>query len=139
MEHPVDFRNVCFTPASGWLQIGSTMVSSGSKSAVCIAPTLREFDRGADESGASHARFRIPCYFAGLIFFWTGFQLKTDKHSRNFWIGNGMLAVAMLTLLFMGPLSDALGIWAAVLWMVLAAVGMVLVMSDKTGEPPAPD
>jgi hypothetical protein len=26
-----------------------------------------------------------------------------------------------------------------VLWMVLAAVGMALVMSDKSGEPPAPD
>ena len=65
--------------------------------------------------------------------------MNTDKHSRNFWIGNGVLAAAMLILFFMGPLSDALGIWAAVLWMVLAAVGMGLVMSDKSGEPPAPD
>jgi len=65
--------------------------------------------------------------------------LNTGKRSQNFWIGNGILAVAMLTLLFMGPLSDALGIWAAVLWMVLAAVGMALVMSDKSDEPPAPD
>lgn len=65
--------------------------------------------------------------------------MNTDKHSRNFWIGNGVLAAAMLMLFFMGPLSDALGIWAAVLWMVLAAVGMALVMSDKRGEPPAPD
>jgi len=45
----------------------------------------------------------------------------------------------MLLLLFMGPLSDALGIWAAVLWMVLAAVGMTLLMSDKSDEPPSPD
>ena len=45
----------------------------------------------------------------------------------------------MLTLLFMGPLSDALGIWAAVLWMVLAAGGMALVMSDKSDEPPESD
>lgn len=66
-------------------------------------------------------------------------SLNTGKHSRNFWIGNGVLAVAMLALLFMGPLSDALGIWAAVLWMVLAALGMTLVMADKTDEPPAPD
>lgn len=65
--------------------------------------------------------------------------MNTGKHSRNFWIGNGVLAVAMLALLFMGPLSDALGIWAAVLWMVLAALGMTLVMADKTDEPPAPD
>lgn len=61
------------------------------------------------------------------------------KRSRNFWIGNAILAVAMLTMFFMGPLSDALGIWAAVIWMVLAAVGVALIMSDKTDEPPAPD
>jgi len=66
-------------------------------------------------------------------------QLNTGKRSRNFWIGNLVLGAAMLALLFMGPLSDALGIWAAVLWMVLAAVGMALVMSDKSDEPPAPD
>jgi len=65
--------------------------------------------------------------------------LNTGKRSRNLWIGNTVLALAMLLLLFMGPLSDALGIWAAVLWMVLAAVGMTLLMSDKSDEPPAPD
>lgn len=62
-----------------------------------------------------------------------------NGHHRNFWLGNGILAVAMLTLLFMEPLSNALGIWAVVLWMVLAAVGMALVMSDKSGDPPPPE
>jgi hypothetical protein len=75
----------------------------------------------------------------GLAIFGAEVQLNTGKHCHNFWIGNGVLAVAMLTLFFMGPLSDALGIWAAVLWMVLAAVGMALLMSDKREEPPAPD
>lgn len=65
--------------------------------------------------------------------------MNAGKRSRNFWMGNGILAVAMLTLLFMGPLSDALGVWAAVLWMGLAAVGMTLVMSDKSDEPPPPN
>ena len=65
--------------------------------------------------------------------------MSPGKHGRKFWIGNGILAVAMLTLFFMGPWSEALGIWAAVLWMVLAAVGMTLLMSDKSDEPPAPD
>lgn len=65
--------------------------------------------------------------------------MNTGKRSRNFWIGNAVLAAAMLSLLFMGPLSNALGIWAAVLWMALAAVGMALLMSDKSDEPPAPD
>jgi hypothetical protein len=66
-------------------------------------------------------------------------ELNTGKHRRNFWIGNAVLASAMLLLFFMGPLSDALGIWAAVLWMVLAAAGMGLIMSDKSEDPPAPD
>lgn len=65
--------------------------------------------------------------------------MNTGKHSRNFWIGNAVLALAMLMLLFMGPLSNVLGMWAAVLWMALAAVGMALVMSDKADEPPTPD
>lgn len=64
--------------------------------------------------------------------------MNHGKRSRNFWLGNGILAVAMLTLFFMGPLSEALGVWAAVLWMVLAAVGMTLLMSDKGDEPPPP-
>ena len=66
-------------------------------------------------------------------------ELNTGKRSRNFWIGNAVLVLAMLMLLFMGPLSNALGIWAAVLWMVLAAAGVGLIMSDKSDEPPAPD
>jgi len=65
--------------------------------------------------------------------------LSSSKHSRNFWLGNGVLAVAMLTMRFMGPLSNALGIWAAVMWMVLAAIGVALLMSDKSDEPPASD
>lgn len=65
--------------------------------------------------------------------------MNTGKRSRNFWLGNAVLALAMLMLLFMGPLSSALGIWAAVLWMALAAAGMALLMSDKSDEPPAPD
>lgn len=65
--------------------------------------------------------------------------MNTGKHSRNFWIGNAVLTLAMLMLLFMGPLSDAMGIWAAALWMALTAVGVGLIMSDKSGEPPAPD
>ena len=66
-------------------------------------------------------------------------RVNIVKHRRNFWIGNAVLALAMLMLLFMGLLSNALGVWAAVIWMVVAAVGMALVMSDKTDEPPAPD
>lgn len=71
--------------------------------------------------------------------FKTEHRLNNERHSRNFWLGNGILAIAMLALFFMGQLSEALGIWAVVLWMVLAAAGMALLMSDKSGEPPASD
>jgi hypothetical protein len=74
-----------------------------------------------------------------LKFSETEFELSTGKRSRNFWLGNGVLVLAMLMMFFMGPLSDALGIWAAVLWMVMAALGMGLIMSDKSDDPPAPD
>jgi uncharacterized membrane protein YhaH (DUF805 family) len=66
-----------------------------------------------------------------------GFEL--DKGKRNFWIGNAVLTLAMVMLFFMGQLSEAMGIWAAVLWMALTAVGVGLVLSDKSGEPPTPD
>ncbi len=65
--------------------------------------------------------------------------MNRGKHNRNFWLGNAILAVAMLTLIFMGPLSNALGIWATVIWMVLAAVGVTVLMSGKSDEPPEPD
>jgi Na+/melibiose symporter-like transporter len=74
-----------------------------------------------------------------LRFSETEFELSTGKRSRNFWLGNAVLVLAMLMMFFMGPLSDALGIWAAVLWMVMAALGMGLIMSDKSDDPPAPD
>ncbi len=65
--------------------------------------------------------------------------MSSGKHKRNFWLGNGILGVAMLTLIFMGPLSNALGIWATVIWMVLAAAGVTVLMSGKSDEPPEPD
>ncbi len=65
--------------------------------------------------------------------------MNSGKHNRNFWLGNAILAVAMLTLIFMGQLSNVLGIWAPVIWMVLAAVGVTVLMSGKSDEPPEPD
>jgi hypothetical protein len=61
------------------------------------------------------------------------------KHGTRFWIGNAILAVALISLFYMGPLSERLGIWAMVLWMILAAVGMYFLMTDKGGEPGLPE
>jgi len=56
----------------------------------------------------------------------------------KFMIGNILLALALITLLFMGSLSDYLGVWAMGLWMGLAGVGIYFIMTDK-GDPAEPD
>lgn len=66
-------------------------------------------------------------------------KMNEVKHGARFWIGNGLLALALTSLLFMGPLSENLGVWAMILWMVLAAVGMYFLMTDKGGEPGMPE
>lgn len=57
--------------------------------------------------------------------------MRDPKQRTNFWIGNGLLAVSLLALFFMGPLSEVLGLGAMALWMVLAGIGMYFVMQDK--------
>ena len=54
----------------------------------------------------------------------------------RFWAGNGVLAVAMLILFFMKPLSDAFGFAVVILWMILAALGVWLVMTSKEPDQP---
>lgn len=55
---------------------------------------------------------------------------------RKFWAGNAILALAMLILFFMKPLSDAYGFAVVILWMLLAAVGVWLIMASKDEAPP---
>jgi hypothetical protein len=62
--------------------------------------------------------------------------MQDPQQRKNFWIGNGLLAAALLTLVFLGQLYEALGAMAMVLWMGLAGVGMYFVMKDKgSGHP----
>jgi hypothetical protein len=56
----------------------------------------------------------------------------------KFLIGNLLLALALGMLFFMGSLSERLGIWAVVLWMILAGVGIYFIMAEK-GDPSQPD
>lgn len=56
-----------------------------------------------------------------------------EKPSTQFWLGNGIMALALLMLLNIGPLWEALGIGAMVLWVLVVAVGLYLLMSDKGG------
>lgn len=53
------------------------------------------------------------------------------KQRTQFWLGNGMLGLALVALFFMAPLSELLGIGAMALWMALAGIGMYFIMQDK--------
>ena len=50
--------------------------------------------------------------------------------NTNFWIGNGLLALAFLMLIFMNTLSEVLGSGAVVLWMAAAAAGTYFIMKS---------
>lgn len=59
-----------------------------------------------------------------------------NEKGPEFWIGNVLLGLAMVMLLFLEQLWAVMGSWALGLWMVLAAGGMYLVTKDK-GPPGA--
>ena len=50
--------------------------------------------------------------------------------NTNFWIGNGLLALALVILVFMGTLSQMFGIGAVVVWMIVAAAGTYFIMKS---------
>ena len=55
----------------------------------------------------------------------------------SFWIGNGILAVAMLLLLFMGRLWEHMGAAAMGLWIALVIAGVYMLLKDN-GSPNMP-
>ncbi len=54
--------------------------------------------------------------------------MSEQPPSNTFWLGNAILAIAMLMLLFMGSAWESLGGAAMVLWIGLVALGVYLVM-----------
>jgi hypothetical protein len=60
-------------------------------------------------------------------------MMNEPEYSKSFWLGNGILAVALLVLLFMGRLWDVMGVAAMVLWTALVIAGVYLLMKDKGG------
>ena len=63
-----------------------------------------------------------------------------NAHPRTlFWLGNALLAIALVLLLFISSLWTAVGSWAMALWMVLVGVGFYLVTKDKGPESQVPD
>lgn len=65
-------------------------------------------------------------------------MMNDDKPTTKFWLGNGVLALALLLLLYMGKLWALMGAGAMVLWVLLVAVGVYLLMSDKGGPSNSP-
>ena len=64
--------------------------------------------------------------------------MSDPKQSMNFWLGNGILAVALLLVLFMGSLWELMGRGAMVLWVVLVVAGVYFLMKDKNEPPKTP-
>lgn len=53
------------------------------------------------------------------------------ENSNNFLIGNALLAVALMLLLFMGRAWEVMGAGAMVLWIALVVAGVTFLMKDK--------
>ncbi len=51
-------------------------------------------------------------------------------NNTNFWLGNGLLALALLMLIFMGTLSEMFGFGAVIAWMGVAAAGTYFIMKS---------
>ena len=57
--------------------------------------------------------------------------MNDSEDKRNFWIGNALLAAAMLLLLDINQLWAAMGIWAMVLWVAMASAGAYFLMVNR--------
>jgi len=65
--------------------------------------------------------------------------MNQPQHKPSFWLGNALLGLSMVMLLFLGSLWETLGAWAMALWMMLAGIGMYLVTADKGPSSNLPD
>jgi hypothetical protein len=60
--------------------------------------------------------------------------MNNDKPGTKFWLGNAVMALALLLLLNIGSLWESMGMGAMVLWVLVVAAGLYLLMQDK-GSP----
>ncbi|WP_018233400.1 hypothetical protein [Thioalkalivibrio thiocyanodenitrificans] len=61
-----------------------------------------------------------------------------DRKRLHFILGNVILGLAAVMLLFMGRLWEILGAWSLILWMAMAAGGVYLITKDKDAGPGGP-
>ncbi|HNQ03098.1 MAG TPA: hypothetical protein PKH69_00655 [Thiobacillaceae bacterium] len=57
--------------------------------------------------------------------------MQDPNHSASFWIGNALLGLALVVLIFLGRLWEMMGSLAMLLWMGMAGAGIYLVTRDK--------
>jgi hypothetical protein len=62
-----------------------------------------------------------------------------DHHPPSCWLGNALLGLSLVLLIFLGSLWEIMGSLAMVLWMILAGVGMYLVTRDQGPSSNLPD
>ncbi|MFW5452151.1 hypothetical protein [Thioalkalivibrio sulfidiphilus] len=65
-------------------------------------------------------------------------QTPNDPKRLHFILGNVILGLAAVMLLFMGHLWEMMGAWSLVLWMAMAAGGVYLIAKDKDIGPGGP-
>lgn len=65
-------------------------------------------------------------------------QTPEDRKRLHFILGNVILGLAALMLLFMGQLWEILGGWSLILWMTMATGGVYLIAKDRDIGPGGP-
>lgn len=62
--------------------------------------------------------------------------MNDGGHGTNFWLGNAILALALVLLLNIGALWEQMGPLAMLIWAGLAGLGAYLLMHGKGGNKP---
>lgn len=65
-------------------------------------------------------------------------QPQDDGPRTYFILGNVILALAAVMLLFFGTLWEQFGIWALLLWMVMAVLGVYFISRSSDPSQPGP-
>ena len=58
-------------------------------------------------------------------------MMQDNGPKTNFWIGNAILVLALVLLLFMGKAWEELGVLAMGVWVALVISGVYFLMKDK--------
>ena len=61
--------------------------------------------------------------------------MNDNENPGTFWIGNAVLVVALIMLLYMNTLWEVMGPAAMLLWICVVGVGAYLLMNKKNDPP----